>query len=174
MASPGSARHKRLEAVREHTERAIDWRLHWREQAAACTAIRAALEAAGIDPAGVSCLTLGPDAARMLAERGETPEREAADAAYAAEFLPARDTMARRAAEREPRWAAGDMPFAGDPILDWLAWASVRGRMPADAGNSARPPGEAGATPADPWDDESEPWEEDDAEEALSGTAGDL
>ena len=150
MASAASGRDKRLEAVREKTESAIRWRLGWREQAAACMAIRGALEQAEIDPAGVSCLRLGPDAARMLAERGETPEREAADAAYAAEFLPDRDTMARRAAEREPRWAAGDTPFAGDSILDWLAWAAVRGRMPAD------------------------PSEEDEAEAALSGTAGDL
>lgn len=157
MASAGSAHRKRLEAVRETSEAAIRWRLGWREQAAACMAIRAALEQAGIDPAGVSCLRLGPDAARMLAERSETPEREAADAAYAAEFLPDRDTMARRAAEREPRWAAGDTPFAGDSILDWLAWASVRGRMPAD-----------------PWDDEPEPPEGDQAEEPLPATAGDL
>ena len=139
MAWPGSARHKRLEAVRDKTESALRWRLGWREQVAACMTIRAALEEAGIDPAGVSCLRLGPDAARMLGERGETPERAAADAAYAAEFLPDRDTVARRAAEREPRWAAGGMPFAGDSVLDWLAWANVRGRMPADAGNSAQP-----------------------------------
>lgn len=126
MGSAGRARDKRLEAVREKTESAMRWRLGWREQAAACALIRAALDEAGIGPAAVSCLRYGPDAARMLAECGETPGREAADAADAAVFLSDRKALAAKAVEREPGWAAGGIPFAGDPFLDWLAWATVR------------------------------------------------
>jgi len=134
MGSAGSARGKRLEAVREKTEAAIDWRLRWREQVAACALIRAALEEAGIDPAEISCLRLGPDAARMLENRGETPEREAADAAYAAEFLSDRKSLAAKAAEQAPRWAAGGTPLPWDSFLDWLAWATVQKSLSRTAG----------------------------------------
>ena len=129
MASVGRGRAKRLAAVIRATDAALRWRLGWREQVAGCAAIRAALDEAGIDPADVSCLRMGRDAERRLAERGDTAERARAEAAYAAAFPSEHETLAARAGAREAHWADGNSPDPGASILDWFAWATVRGRV---------------------------------------------
>jgi hypothetical protein len=126
MASPRWARlARRLAAVTKATRRRVAGRQYLREHAAAVATIRAALAAAKIDPAGVSCLGLFADAEPRLARLGDTPELQRADAVFAAAHpLPAADeALPIRAADRAAAFAGRPPPDRGASLLDWYAWS---------------------------------------------------
>lgn len=95
---------------------------------AAGASIRAALAAANIDPAGISCLRAFADAEPRLARLGDTPELRRADAAFAAGHprLASRGgTFESRAGRRAAVLTGGAPPDRGASLLDWYAWSLV-------------------------------------------------
>jgi hypothetical protein len=102
-------------------------RLRLREYAGAWSAIRAALAAAEIDPAGLKILWPLSGAERELARLGERPALRDADAAFAARdpALAARHAFAA-APDRIARFADPSPPDPGAALLDWYAWSLAR------------------------------------------------
>jgi hypothetical protein len=101
---------------------------------AACAAIRDAAVAAAIDPATISALRLGEEAAAELAALGETPEQERDD--HAAAVAREQEWQARHPDEPDPRdeliaefdrlgrrYGDSGMPLPGESLFGWYAWA---------------------------------------------------
>jgi len=124
---------RRLAVLTEGARRTVLQRESLRENAAASASIRAALAAAGIDPARVSCLRrIAEEAPRLLAI-GDTPELRRADAGFtAAHPRPQSEGLAAKAARQAPRFAGRPPPESGASLLDWYAWslALQSGRPP--------------------------------------------
>ncbi len=116
---------RRLAVLTEAARRKVSEREGLRENAKGLASIRAALVAAKIDPASVSCLRAFSDAEPRLLRLGDTPELQQADAAFAAEHRrPAsREGFAARAAAQAARFAGRPPPDRGASLLDWYAWS---------------------------------------------------
>jgi hypothetical protein len=96
-----------------------------RDYAKAAASIRAALTAAGIDPAQNSGLREFGYAERVVAEWPDTPELQRSDAAFIAQDpkLAGRRNLAAEAAERAARFAGQPPPYPGASPMDWYAWS---------------------------------------------------
>lgn len=116
---------RRLAALTGAARRKVARREGWRERAAASAAIRAALAAAGIDPAQNSAMRYFAGWNRAPAPIGDNPDLRRADAAFIAHdpLLAGRERLAAKAAARAPLFA-GRMPSERhNSPLDWYAWA---------------------------------------------------
>lgn len=127
MASFHSPRlNRRLAALTDAIRRGVEYRQEQRDLAKACATIRAALAEARIEPAGISALRDLDRPEQKLAERGECPKLQQADAAFAAQDL----RLSLREANTE-RWARRAPEFVGKPpppnfgssFSDWYAWS---------------------------------------------------
>src|SRR5258708_2327393 len=136
MASLHSASlRRRLSALTEATRRAVGYREELREKAQACATIRAALAEASIDAAGISALRGLDYAERELARRGENPELQRADAAFAAQDpqLASRESYTTKTARRAPEFVGQPPPSFGASFSDWYAWSLAARSRPASA-----------------------------------------
>jgi len=104
---------RRLDAVTGVVRRRVEHRERMRDYAKAAASIRAALSAAGLDPAQNIGLREFGYAERVVAEWPDTPELQQSDAAFIAQDpkLAARHSLAAEVAERVGR-------FAGQPPPD--------------------------------------------------------
>jgi hypothetical protein len=129
MGSPphrprGARLARRLAVLTEAARRAVSHRENLRENVAASASIRGALAAAGLDPAGVSCLRHVAVAEPLLLALGDTPALREADAAFAATHRRPRSAgLAVSAARAAPRFAGRKPPERGASLLDWYAWS---------------------------------------------------
>jgi hypothetical protein len=116
---------RRLAVLTEAARRKVAERESLRENAKASASIRAALAAADIDSAGISCLRTVADAEARLAGLGDTPELQRSDAAFAVAHprLEPREGFAARAARQAPRFAGRPPPERGASLFDWYAWS---------------------------------------------------
>ena len=127
MASLNSpALRRRLDALIEAVRRRVEHRQNMREKAEAAVIIRAALAAAGIDPAQNSGMREFGYAERVVAEWPDTPELQRSDAAFIAQDpkLASRVGLAAKVAERTGRFAGQppSEPWRMSPF-DWYAWS---------------------------------------------------
>jgi hypothetical protein len=100
--------------------------------------IRGALAEAGIDPAEVEPLRSCDRAAAALADLGDTPELERADAEFnRAHPRPYAKSPAEELAARRIRALAAEYPqldppnFIWSSVGEWFAWACRQGRAAA-------------------------------------------
>jgi hypothetical protein len=123
---------RRLTALTREVARRAWHRAELRVKVAACGELRAALAAAGIDPAGIDCMSwFCNQAAAEYAELADTPQSREADAALlpllaganyaAAAHLSAE--IARRVAHFADNRPPPDRNAAP---LDWLAWSAAQ------------------------------------------------
>jgi hypothetical protein len=121
----GAGLARRLAVLTEAARRKVAERESLRENVKASASIRAALAAANIDPARISCLRAIADAEPRLAGLGDTPELQRSDAAFAAAHPrpESREGFAARAARQAPRFAGRPPPERGASLLDWYAWS---------------------------------------------------
>jgi len=116
---------RRLDALTETVRRRVEHRQDMRENAKACTAIRAALAEAGIDPAQNSGLRHFAYAERVVSEWPETSELQRADAAFIAQDpkLASRESLGEKVARRAAGFAGQPPPHPGAAPFDWYAWS---------------------------------------------------
>jgi hypothetical protein len=123
---------RRLAVLTETARRKVWERENLRENAKASASIRAALAAANIDPARVSCLRTIADAEPRLVGLRDTPQLQRADAAFAAAHPRlVFEGLAARAAQQAPRFAGLPPPDRGASLLDWYAWSLAARPRPA-------------------------------------------
>jgi hypothetical protein len=129
---------RRLDALTDAVRERIERRQRMREYAAAAATLRAALTAAGIDPAQNSGLREFGYAERVVAEWPDTPELQRSDAAFIAQDpkLAGRQSLAVKVAERVGRFAGQPpltggqacRPSTGTPGRSPPAWGKLRTR----------------------------------------------
>jgi hypothetical protein len=139
---------RRLAAMTEMARRKVARRAAARGHAEAVATIRVALAATTIDPASLDCLRVFGDAEAQLEALGDSPDVQAADAAFAAAepTLFGRDeTLSARAARLAPGFRGKPPPDRGASLRDWYAWSLaahadsvIPGRGPTGP-RSARP-----------------------------------
>jgi len=127
---------RRLDALTDAVRERIERRQRMREYAAAAATLRAALTAAGIDPAQNHGMREFGYAERVVAEWPDTPELWRSDAAFIAQDpkLTGRRNLAAEAAERATRFAGQPPPdrWTSMSPFDWYAWslAARSGKAP--------------------------------------------
>src|SRR5438270_10246880 len=118
---------RRLDALTDAVRERIERRQRMREYAAAAASLRAALTAAGIDPAQNHGLRAFGYAERVVAEWPDTPELQRSDAAFIAQDpkIAGRRNLAAEAAERAIRFAGQPPPdrWTSMSPFDWYAWS---------------------------------------------------
>src|SRR5437763_3353419 len=129
---------RRLDALTDAVRERIERRQRMCEYAAAAATLRAALTAAGIDPAQNSGLREFGYAERVVAEWPDTPELQRSDAAFIAQDpkLAGRQSLAVKVAERVGRFAGQPPPdrWTSMSPFDWYAWS-----LPARLGEAPDP-----------------------------------
>jgi hypothetical protein len=127
---------RRLAALTDAIRRGVEYRQEQRDLAKACATIRAALAEARIEPAGISALRDLDRPVQKLAERGECPKLQQADAAFAAQDprLSLREANTERWARRAPEFVGKPPPpNFGTSLSDWYAWSlAVRSDQGSD------------------------------------------
>ena len=142
MPRAAEPRLARLEARHPQPDRSDAHRRRYaRFTLAICAAIRAAAEAAGIDPATISALRFGDEAAAEFAALADTQELAAADAAEAE--AASAEWHVRHPGEPDPReelrlrlqrigrhYADGTTPGPNGSLAGWHAWALIQPPRP--------------------------------------------
>ena len=118
---------RRLDAVTEVIRRRVEHSERMRDYAKAAASIRAALSAAGLDPAQNIGLREFGYAERAVAEWPDTPELQQSDATFIAQDpkLAARQSLATKVADHVGRFAGQPPPdrWTSMSPFDWYAWS---------------------------------------------------
>ena len=116
---------RRLRVLTEIARDRVRSRIGARQDAAALESIREAVTAAGLDPESNPGLHYFRGADLVLARRGDSPQQQQADAAFAAHdpVLASRENRFARAAARALEFVGRGPPEPGSSPFNWYVWS---------------------------------------------------